>query len=347
MKILYSAGNRLGAATQLARFRAALPSDYQLKIAAFSRSSECCPTIDWTLDALFHPLAPRVSVEELLGHAGAPKVNAALFEILVRDVDEYDPDLVICDGEAVLAHLAHSLQKPLWYCSPLHLLDGVVWDRGQLRYQARLETCRKFLKSLPPASQYWIYSPWGSAEQVPPLRENYNWIQPYVITAEPNMLSKIFDLAVCPDRERSSILAKILNSVSEEVVFFNESQLHFSHLKKCELNIRSDYSKYVSDCKWAFLTGETSFLADVLYNAIYRVCLAPNLQDPETMLNAIMCQRCGWGWDVGQVEFMEERAADEILAAVNSPLKQPSVISLQAGLTPTLDQKVIEYACSL
>ena len=55
-----------------------------------------------------------------------------------------------------------------------------------------------------------------------------------------------------------------------------------------------------------FTTGETSFVADALYGNINRLCIAPNLKDPETLLNAILCESYGLGDDVAQVEYLEK-----------------------------------------
>ena len=54
MRILYSAGNRVGANSQLSRFLQHVGSKHEVKIAAYLRSSESIPHIDWTLDALHY-----------------------------------------------------------------------------------------------------------------------------------------------------------------------------------------------------------------------------------------------------------------------------------------------------
>ncbi len=327
MKILYSAGNRIGAALQIARFKSALPSEYQLKIAAFHQSSRLLPIVDWTLDALYHPLEVKSSIEYFLGYKGAPKVNSLNFRKLAQDIIDYDPDLVICDGEAVVAHIATALNKTLWYCSPLHLLDGIIWKQNQLQYQAKLENYGKFLKSLPIPSQYFIYSPWGSALTVPPIKDNYTWIQPYVSSIETTNLTRKPSAIQCLDPKRFPILIQILNSIFEEIVILQDNTLQSSY-----------------DC--LFLTGETSYLADILYNSSYEeLYLIPNLEDPEAILNVIMCNNCKWGKDLGQIELLERHAPDEIIKAMKIK-KNNSKFSLQQEMNPTLDQKVIEYACS-
>lgn len=321
MKILYSAGNRTGADQQLFRILPTL-SDHQVKVAAHAKSSESLIHIDWTLDALYHKFEIKQPQEltKLFGHLGAPKINLSPTEILFQEVDDFGPDLIISDGEPVLAHIAQSLSIKLWYCSPLHLLDGILWNRGDLKYLSLLDATKKFLNALPPADKKFIYSPFGDLINPPKLRNGFQWIRP-----ESNLLDNSEmddqDIAIIQDKKRLTKLSKILNCLEPNITLFSCLCLgnSFSQLKTINLDKRDKYQQYFSKANWVFTTGESSYIADAIYNKVGRICIAPSLSDPETLLNAICCRMLNLGDDLAQVELMDKFSVDEIEKSRNSP----------------------------
>ena len=66
-----------------------------------------------------------------------------------------------------------------------------------------------------------------------------------------------------------------------------------------------------------FTTGETSFISDAIYNRVEKLCISPNLEDPEALLNGIMCQANHIGEDIAQVEYMERYAVETIKKTMN------------------------------
>ncbi len=326
MKILYSAGNRIGAASQLTRFLESVKDGHEIKIAAYLKSSSIgLSNVDWTLDALFHPFSGKKSVSSILGYTGAPKVNHILFEKLIEDIDNFSPDLVICDGEPIISNIAFSLNLRLWYCSPLHLIDGIMWEKKQKKYQALLDLTRKMLMWLPKPDKYFIYSPWGdNINNLPIIKEEYEWIQPYFIQCKMN--SGAESIVVCPDYSRINKLTRIFNSLSTDIKVISESNIN------C-----------LQNCNYYFSAGETSYLSDALYNNISNICLIPNLQDSEALLNVIMCERCNWAKDVGQLELINTNAVDYLYKIINNNLNLNKE-SIKIGLNKTLTQKVEEYA---
>ena len=80
---------------------------------------------------------------------------------------------------------------------------------------------------------------------------------------------------------------------------------------------RNIYCNIISRAGWIFTTGETSFVADALYNGA-KVCIAPNLNDPETLLNAILIRHYNLGDDLAQVELMESYAIETIEKSYSS-----------------------------
>ena len=105
MKIVYSAGDRTGSDSQLVRFLEHASNKHEIKIAAYFKSSESLPHIDWTLDALHYKPSNRYKIKKLLGHGGAGFLNLNATKTLLNDISEFGPDLIISDGEYIGWHL--------------------------------------------------------------------------------------------------------------------------------------------------------------------------------------------------------------------------------------------------
>ncbi len=333
MKIVYSCSNRIGAGVQLTRFLRQIGDSHEVLIAGFRRPTESITHIDWTLDALRHRYSSKNKQEliKLFGYHGLPDVGFDELSILLEEISEYNPDLVICDAEPIVANIAKVLDLRLWYCSPLHLLDGVKWGPGQIKYRARLEKHKKLLAKLPTAERTFVYSPFGDIQPCPELKPGYEWMQPYHVHSDG---AKSGGVAIVKDGERVSILSKILNCVPPfDLTLFSRHKYDLSHLTSIsmldEVN-RDIYRDIVSRSSWVFTTGETSFVADAVYNGA-KVCIAPDLNDPETLLNAILIRHYGLGDDLAQVELMENHAVGMIEKSysswddANRALKNPRV----------------------
>ena len=310
MRILYGAGNRVGANSQLCRFLEALNDKHTVKLAAYVRSSYSLPHIDWTLNALHHnPVAKKKSreIHALFGYHGAPLINFQGAGTLLKEARAFEPDLVISDGCDVIAHIAKALNVRLWYCSPIHLLDGVQWEDSQLRYTAVLNKARSFLLRLPEPEKKLVYSPFGDIRFRPALNTGYEWITPYYVPADAACTKSI---AVVNDNERFSELSKILNGSSVSSLFspFKEE---FANLKTYLSTHKKEYIAALNNSIAVFSTGETSYIADAFYSK-HNICVAPALNDLEALLNAILVREYSLGTDVHQVELMERFALDEL-----------------------------------
>ncbi|MHA2427477.1 MAG: hypothetical protein ACXADB_05600 [Candidatus Hermodarchaeia archaeon] len=324
MKIVYSCSNRIGAGVQLTRFlRRMEGSEHEVRIAGFRRPTESITHIDWTLDAMRHRYSSKnkQGLIELFGYHGLPDVGFKELSILLEEISEYNPDLVICDAEPIVANIAKVLGFRLWYCSPLHLLDGVKWGPGQIKYRARLEKHRKLLDKLPIAERVFVYSPFGDIEGTgPELKSGYEWMQPYHHCGDTDG-AKSGGVAILKDGTRISILSKILNCVPPfDLTLFSRYKYDLSHLVSVSMLDQEGRDKYrdiVSRSSWVFTTGETSFVADAVYNGA-KVCVAPDLNDPETLLNATLIEQYGLGDDVAQVELMESYAVGTIEKSYSS-----------------------------
>lgn len=342
MKILYSAGNRVGANSQLSRFLQHLDGKHEIKIAAYLKSSDSIPHIDWTLDALHYnkPATANTGMLQLFGYRGVPFVNVDNARIFLQETEKFEPELFIVDGEPIAAHIAKKLGIKLWYYSPLHMLNGLEWEKGQLRYVSRLTSLRHMLRSMPEPDAAFIYSPFGDIKFRPYLKNGFEWIQPYHIevgekptviiksrSVGPTINAKIFpgtnitNIAIINDTNRYSALTKILNSIGFTINLFSPFTERYNNLLVENINNKLKYRDTLTYAKWLFTTGETSYISDAFYN-LKDICVAPTLTDPETLLNAILCRSYGIGVDVAQVELSEDFAAEAIEKAYFKKLKK-------------------------
>lgn len=280
MKIVYSAGNRLGAGFQLKDFLD--HNTHEIKIAGYFESTREIQYVDWTLNAAENP---------------------DVIKILLQEIKEFQPDLIISDAEPIIANIAKTLNVQLWYCSSLHLFDGIEWGRGQLNgYSYQLEELRFFFRKMPLADRVFVYSPFGDIKNPPSLRKKYEWVQPYHFSVE-NSINQSLQMAVVPESDRISDFIKILNSLDIcPILFKSKSQ--------------TGYKENLTQCNWYLSTGHTRFVSDAFYNN-KTVSIAPSCLDVEEILNAILCSHYKLGMNIGQVELLDRFGPEEIEKSLN------------------------------
>jgi len=325
---------------QLTRFLKRMNGQHIIRTAAYVRSSESLTHINWTLDALYHRYSKtdRDRAFDLFRHNNIPRMGMREIEQLAEEVAEFGPDLIICDSEPILANIAKAMDIKLWYCSPVHMLDGISWGYGQLKYTGALENTRKNLTRLPEAERVFVYSPFCDVEGSPVLKAGYEWVRPYHVSCSSS--NNDVGVAVVTDHDRVSELSKMLNCVPPFcLTLFSHSTYDLSHLESINIADEARYQRVLNSCRWMFTTGETSFIADAIYGNINRLCIAPNLKDPETILNAILCEFYDFGDDVAQVEYLEKYSIEEMENSfVKSESKNgPNIIFSDIE---TLDEKV-------
>lgn len=169
MRIIYSAGNRIGANGILARFLEN-NTEHEIKVAAYGVSSYSIKQVDWFLDAIhvreFYN-CPLYSV----------KYNPDYISSILNEVIEFDPELIISDSESLFGYIAHEVGIKLWYSSPLNLINGIDWNKERLRYSYIINPYKNII--YPKADRYLIYSPFCDILNSPKLKEGYEWVRPY------------------------------------------------------------------------------------------------------------------------------------------------------------------------
>lgn len=312
MKIIYSAGNRIGANTQLSRFLDNIDkTKHQVKTAAYLKSSYSINSIDWCLNSIHKKISYDITYLSNLDHV---RYDQKIVNQLINDVADFNPDLIICDDEHILAHIANEMNIPLWYCSPMLLKEGIEWSfrkRINYSYFINIETVNKN-GILPQANKYLIYSPFCDFKFKPELKSHrdddwnklckYDWVRPYY--------KKCDDISI------------------------NEN------LRLIELN---KTLKYINLKDWHITDGNTSSIADAIYSR-KKIIITPSLKNNEALLNSILLEEYKVGVDIGQVELMDRFVLNEIENSMSVNLKQ---IQLNDNKNLQLHEMINDFEKSL
>jgi len=293
MRIIYVAGNRVGAGIQLSRFLNALPKEHEIKVAAYIKSSYDLPVIDWTLDALHYNVKYNKS-REILG-PNTLGVNYKILLSLISDIERFEPDLIIIDDEITLSNIAKKLNIKLWYCSPILLFLGIEKD-FKLNYRSKLFYLYKHLYSFPEADKVFIYSPFGDVNFRPHIKYGYNWISPYYIKQQQSNHDK--NIAILNDPVRKPTLSNIIKYIDNVEV------------------VNKDYAKELYGCNKVLSEGDTGSISDAIYNG-KNICSFPSLDDVEALLNSVLLEEYSIGKDLAQVELMDYYALETIEKALS------------------------------
>lgn len=183
MKILLSSGNYSGSNIMLSRWLKHL-TGHDIRTFAYYRNSQFLNCVDYILDPLFDNI--EYCVFSSFGIKG-PKVNKKIAELIITDISEWCPDLIISDCEMISALLAKLLDIPLWYCSPILQLSGWEHDFGEISLYS------SYPFKFPKANKYCIYSPICDVENRPTLKNGFEWVRPY--TEDPELLNISADLS--------------------------------------------------------------------------------------------------------------------------------------------------------
>lgn len=194
MKILFGSGNYAGSNLMVSRFLQNAP-DHDIRIAAYYRNHNHLQSIDWCLSAIYQTkVGDRNYFEDRHGIRG-PHVNHEFADLIIEDLLDWGPELVISDCEFFTAALAKTLDVELWYCSALLQMIGIEHERKEISTKV-LDKERAYLENLPQGSKYLVYSPLCDISSRPFLKTGFEWVRPYSVvpseirTADLSMIEK-------------------------------------------------------------------------------------------------------------------------------------------------------------
>lgn len=174
----------------LSRFLQHVP-EHEIRIAAHYRNHRYLKSIDWCLDALY-TRGEKNYFKDKYGIAGPP-VDHSISDMIVTDLLEWGPELVISDCEFFTAMVAKVLEVTLWYCSPMLQITGIEHERKELNTKI-MDTTKVYLESLPKGDAYLVYSPLCDIAARPMLKRGYEWVRPYSIGPK-ELTSEDFDIS--------------------------------------------------------------------------------------------------------------------------------------------------------
>lgn len=285
MKILYAASNNHNAKIQLARFmRAVEGKPFQVKVAAYKKSSPKGLSIDWTLDCLLNVFRPD--------HLSLENDN---LDIYYEQVKSYSPDLVISDLDYFSSYIANSLDVTLWQCSS-SLLNYAVQNKYNVglfkAYSYLLKKndaarTQRIINILDNSDLNLVYSHFGDAANPPDLKDNFEWVRPYYsvgkvsVPCQHNIVAGMLD----SNKKILSILKKQPDSVAFTECF------HEKHagLWVKDIGNAEEYFCNLKNSNLFVCEGQTSFLADAFYNNKYSVTVT-NFKDVECVTNSMFSE---------------------------------------------------------
>lgn len=177
MKILYGSGNYTGSNITTSRFLQSI-ENHDVRVAAHFLNHKFMHSFDWCLDALYQIKVGDYNYFKKHHGIVGPYVNHSIADMIINDLLEWEPDLVISDCEFFTAMIAKVFEIPLWYCSPMLQIIGIEKERKEIHAKA-FEKFKVFFNKLPQGSKNFVYSPLCDVKGRPHLKDGFEWIRPY------------------------------------------------------------------------------------------------------------------------------------------------------------------------
>lgn len=284
LKILYAASNSENAKIQLGRFLEAIhDKPYQIKIAAYKKSSPKNINIDWTLNCLHNIFRPElISLED--------NDN---FITYFNQVKYFDPDLIISDAEYFTSKIANMLDITLWQCSSSLINFALSFDEkyniGLFKKYSYIFNknpmhTQRMVNILDNSNCNFVYSHFGDLNNPPKIKSNFEWIRPYSILGKD--YAACYHNVVGASFTNNKKILSVLKKIPDSVMFSQFSEESHTNVAMKDISEQEEYFCNLKNSHLFVCEGQTSFLADAFYNNKYAVII-PNFNEPECILNAI------------------------------------------------------------
>lgn len=309
MKILFAISDRPSAWIQASIVLSELKSKHEVKFAGYKSLYPHIKNIDFNLSAL------KISKDNIgkKYNITLSSCNFNVFNSYLKYINDFAPDLIISDHEEYTLAAGHILNIKKWNVSPLNLIYhwfpmGMRYQYDYLLYYYKRRTLR-YNREFFWGDLNMTYSPLCHMKIPMDWRfGKIRWINPFVpkvtLIDEP---CSILNTHPRPSLEES--FDQIPNIYNQ----FNPSPFNLT------------VSKNIN-----FSSGESGYLYGLLLNSKhmknhkgYRVNICPNLNDIETIMNAVVIKNNRVGKDLGQIEKMEKYSSIAIDLALNNPEKLP------------------------
>lgn len=296
MKILYSAGNRLGSYYQLKRFLESIKNkNHIVKIAAFKKSL-CNLNADYMLDSLLNFTNP-----------GGPVSFNGNYSYYRNEIKRFNPDLIISDYEIYTSMLATELKIKLWQYSPIniyHALDKKTKQNIGIHknYSHLIESNHKKSEYVDYVMSYssrkFALSHLCDCDNRPELI-GFEWARPSFILGEDVDVCK-YVIALAASNKK--IIDEFKNK--DAILLTPYALEKYDTMKVADID-SDHYKNALLNCKACINDGTAAFLADSFYNEKYSFSI-PRYDDIEPIICSYMNEYCG----VGRINFGTPQKVD-------------------------------------
>jgi hypothetical protein len=279
LKILYAAGNWENSKYQLLRFMEAIKDKpYNIKIAAYKKSSFSSLNIDFTLDCILHYKYPHV----------LDKLNNN-FSIYLDQIRSFNPDLIISDLEYFSSRVAYILNIQLWQCSSLFTtfaLKNRKRDNSTYSYHLYNDKNVFFYRNIIDNSDKIFY--YSNLCDISKSESNFEWIRPYYKVGKKSPTCEHNIVAVSPTNNKK--ILSILKKYDDCVLFTDSHKELYKNIEVKSLNNEEEYYCNIRNCKLFICEGQENFLADGFYNNKYSLVVYDQ-SNYECVCNSMISQK--------------------------------------------------------
>lgn len=284
INILYAASDNINSKIQLSRFLENIDANkFNVKIAAYKKSSPSNLNIDWTLDCLYNMFTKRINLDNYY------------LDIYCKQIKNFSPDLVISDMEYFTTNIALSLNYEIWQCSS-SLIDiglsrfdksnsnifgnyAAVLNKTEYNYEKEL-----YLTSN--SNRNYVYSYFCDIENRPNLKENFKWIRPYFLLGEESSVCKHNVVATCLNNNIE--LIKFVSKYNDSILFgdnkINYNNIYFKYYDDNELACN------IYNCNFFVCEGHPQQMTDAFYNN-KKIVVIPNMFNNECLINSLLSKK--------------------------------------------------------
>lgn len=261
--------------------------EYEIRVAGYHGDLRDIDA-DYTLDSLF----------DFYGQDTSKPITGKNYQRYLEEVSIYKPDLIISDLEFFSTYAAIELGIPYWIVSSFAFYFAINKKlKDSLGIAKHHRSClfdnknfHRYKYQLDNADRKFIYSFLGDIQTCPDISSQYTWARPYHVTSN----EKSAQTFVVSVSNTDKPFFKLISALGDTKLF-SESEYETFGTTSIHQNIRStNYARDLKNSYLVFSSGETSIIADALYNGKYSL-IYPDYKSKESIVNGRLVEFYGLG----------------------------------------------------
>ncbi len=298
-KVLYAASQSIGSYFQLKRISDSLSNKFEIKTAGYKNYIKN-QAVNYCLDCLDHFTSPLIKQFH--------RKHNANYNLYLKQIESFNPDLIITELEPCTSFAAIDLNIPLWQVSPTfiyNIIPNSIFKNSKYlkNYSAIID--EYYLKNkeiiLNHSSKKFIYSHISDIEYRFALKDNYEYVRPYYVISNNN--SDKYNTVGRLNNKKQYF--KELNTNSNIYCDFNEKY----KFKTSNLYDYKSYEDSINNCDLVISEGDASTLADAFYNQKYSI-IYTDFTDKESILNTYVSEYYNLGKSINLNNKVEPKQVD-------------------------------------